>query len=87
MAKVEVFTGGMCAYCVAAKNLLVSHGLEYEELRVDRDPAARAAMAERAAGRRSVPQIFIDGRHIGGYEDLVALCRSGGLGPAKGTTP
>ena len=79
MPKVELFTSGMCGYCVAAKNLLVSQGLAYEEIRVDRDPALRQAMAERAHGHRSVPQIFIDGRHVGGYDALLALARAGGL--------
>jgi len=79
MPKIELFSTGMCGYCVAAKNLLVSHGLPYEEIRVDRDPAARMAMAQRAHGHRSVPQIFIDGRHVGGYDQLLALARAGGL--------
>ena len=85
MPKVEVFSTGMCGYCVAAKNLLVSHGLQYEEIRVDRDPVMRQAMAERAHGHRSVPQIFIDGRHVGGYDQLLALARAGGLPKSEGT--
>jgi len=79
MPKIELFSSGMCGYCVAAKNLLVSRGLPFEEIRVDRDPALRMEMAQRARGHRSVPQIFIDGRHVGGYDELLALSRAGGL--------
>ena len=79
MAKIEIYSTGMCGYCVAAKNLLTARHLRWDEYRVDRDPARYAEMLARAAQRRSVPQIFIDDRHIGGYEELVALERSGGL--------
>ena len=81
MAKIQIYSTGLCPYCVAAKNFLCGRGLAYEELRVDRDPLARAAMAARASGLRSVPQIFIDDLHVGGYEELVALARNGGLEP------
>ena len=87
MPKIELFSTGMCGYCVAAKNILVSHGLPYEEIRVDRDPEMRMAMAQRAHGHRSVPQIFIDGVHVGGYDQLLALARAGGLPePDRGVT-
>lgn len=79
MAKIEIYSTGMCGYCVAAKNLLAARKLPWDEYRVDRDQARYAEMLARAAQRRSVPQIFIDDRHIGGYEELVALERSGGL--------
>lgn len=87
MAKIEIYSTGMCGYCVAAKNLLTARHLRWDEYRVDRDPARYAEMLARAAQRRSVPQIFIDDRHIGGYEELLALERSGGLEPlqAQGT--
>ncbi len=78
-AKVEIFTGANCAYCVAAKNLLKSKGLDYEEFRIDLDPARREEMLVRSANRRTVPQIFINGQHVGGFDDLAAAERSGKL--------
>jgi glutaredoxin 3 len=78
MAKVEMYTSGLCAYCVAAKNLLKQKGLDYEEIRIDTDPARRDEMLTRTH-RRTVPQIFIAGQYIGGYDDLVAADRSGKL--------
>lgn len=79
MAKIEIYSSGMCPYCVAAKNLLTARKLAWEEYRIDRDPARQAEMLRRSSQRRSVPQIFIDGRHVGGYDELVALDRAGGL--------
>lgn len=73
MAKVEIYTTPTCPYCVAAKALLTRKGVPFEETDVSRDPALRVAMTQRAAGRRSVPQIFIDGQHVGGCDDLHAL--------------
>ena len=78
MPKVEIYTSAMCAYCVAAKNFIKQKGLDYTEVRVDIDPAKREEMLARAQ-RRTVPQIFIDGHHLGGYDDLVAADRSGEL--------
>lgn len=78
MPKVEIYTGANCAYCVAAKNLLKSKGLEYSEIRIDTDAAQMQQMLVRAK-RRTVPQIFINGQHIGGYDDLAAADRSGAL--------
>ena len=78
MSKIEIYTGANCAYCAAAKNLLKSKGLEYSEIRIDTDAAQMQQMLARAK-RRTVPQIFIDGQHIGGYDDLVAADRSGAL--------
>ena len=78
-AKVEIFTGANCAYCVAAKNLLKSKGLAYEEFRIDLDPARRDEMLVRSANRRTVPQIFINGEHVGGFDELAAAERSGKL--------
>ena len=77
--KVEIFTGANCAYCVAAKNLLKSKGLSYEEYRIDLDAARRDEMLVRSANRRTVPQIFINGEHVGGFDDLAAAERSGKL--------
>ena len=83
--KVETFTGANCAYCVAAKNLLKAKGLDYEEFRIDLDPARREEMLTRSANRRTVPQIFINGEHVGGFDDLAAAERSGKLAQLIGT--
>lgn len=83
MKKVEIYTSGSCFYCVAAKNFLKQHGFSYEEMRIDADPAKYREMLARAQ-RRSVPQIFIDGEHIGGYDDLVAADRAGKLADRTG---
>ena len=79
MPKIEVYSTAVCPYCVAAKNLLKSKGLEWNEVRVDADPAQRDLMLQRSGGRRTVPQIFINDQHVGGYDDLVAADRSGKL--------
>ncbi|KRE86760.1 glutaredoxin [Rhodanobacter sp. Soil772] len=79
MSKIEVYSTAVCPYCVAAKNLLKSKGLEWTEVRVDTDATQRDAMLARSGGRRTVPQIFINDRHVGGYDDLVAADRSGKL--------
>lgn len=68
----------MCPYCNAAKQLLKNKGLKYQEIRVDQDRQQRQVMMEKS-GRTSVPQIFIDDKHIGGFDDLNALNRSGQL--------
>ena len=86
MPEIIIYSSAVCGYCVAAKNLLKSRGLGYREIRIDIDPAARALMMERAR-RTSVPQIFINGTHVGGYEELVALDRSGGLAPLVEAAP
>lgn len=83
MAKVVMYTTAICPYCVAAKNFLKSRGAEWEEVRVDTDPARRDEMLARSR-RTSVPQIFIGDTHVGGYDDLVALDRAGGLAPLLG---
>ncbi|QRZ13276.1 glutaredoxin 3 [Paracoccus methylovorus] len=85
MSKVEIYTTPTCPYCIAAKALLRRKGIAYEETDVSRDPQIRAAMTQRA-GRRSVPQIFIDGRHIGGCDDLHALDGKGKLDGILGLT-
>lgn len=78
MAKVLVYTTLVCPYCVQAKRLLDSKGVAYEEIRVDLDAMRRQEMMERS-GRRTVPQIFINGQAIGGCDDLYALERAGTL--------
>ncbi len=77
--KVEIYTWRACPFCIRAKGLLDRKGVAYTEYAIDGDSAAREAMAERAGGRRSVPQTFIDGTHVGGCDDLHALERSGQL--------
>ncbi len=79
MPQALIYTSGVCGYCVAAKNFLKSRGCDYSEVRIDREPGKLAEMLERTGGRRSVPQIFINGAHVGGYDDLVAAERSGKL--------
>lgn len=78
--EITLYTSAVCGYCVAAKNFLKSRGLEWKEVRIDLDPQARERMVAQAR-RTSVPQIFIGDIHVGGYDDLVALHRSGGLEP------
>lgn len=86
MASVELYTTAICPYCVAAKNLLKQRGFEYAEIRIDIDPVKRDEMLSRSGGRRSVPQIFINGVHIGGFDDLVVADRSGRLAEISGTS-
>ncbi len=78
-AKVEIYTTKVCPYCVRAKALLQQKGVAFVEYDVTNDPARRAEMVRRANGRRTVPQIFIAGQHIGGCDDLYALERAGKL--------
>lgn len=78
MPEVIIYSTAVCPYCVAAKNFLKSRGLGYSEVRIDTDPEQRKLMMERTR-RTSVPQIFINSHHVGGYEELVALDRAGGL--------
>lgn len=81
MSKIEIYTTATCPYCQRAKMLLGEKGAAFDEIRVDGDPALREKMMARANGRHTVPQIFIDGRHIGGCDDLYALDAAGGLDP------
>lgn len=78
-ANVEIYTWAMCPFCLRAKHLLSSKGITFTEYGIDGDEAARAKMAERSQGRRSVPQIFIDGQHIGGCDDIHDLDAQGKL--------
>ncbi|WP_416669114.1 glutaredoxin 3 [Egbenema bharatensis] len=80
-ANVEIYTWSMCPFCIRAKALLDKKGVEYTEYCIDGDEAARAEMADRANGRRSLPQIFINDQHIGGCDDLHALNSRGKLDP------
>ncbi len=76
MAKVEIYTWASCPFCLRAKQLLDSKGVAYKEYPIDGDNEARIAMTDRANGRSTVPQIFIDGFGIGGCDELHALERS-----------
>lgn len=78
MSPVQIYTTRLCAYCVAAKRHLERRGVPYEEIDVSHDEAQREWLVE-ATGRRTVPQIFIGGRPIGGYTDMLELERSGAL--------
>ncbi|HJS13273.1 glutaredoxin 3 [Sphingopyxis sp.] len=84
MAKIEVFTKFFCPYCSRAKALLERKGVEYQEIDLTMDRAGFDAMVARAGGARTVPQIFIDGKHVGGSDDLAALDARGGLDPLLG---
>jgi glutaredoxin 3 len=79
--KIEIYTWSTCPFCVRAKALLDRKGVEYTEYNLDGDESGREKMAQRANGRRSVPQIFINDQHIGGCDDIHALDRSGKLEP------
>ena len=81
MATITMYCTPVCPYCVRAEMLLKQRGVtEIEKIRIDLDPEQRAIMMQRT-GRRTVPQIYIGDTHVGGYDDLAALDRSGGLKP------
>jgi glutaredoxin 3 len=77
MAKVEMYATVWCPYCARARALLERKGLRYSEIDLGEEPNRRSEMIRRAQGRTSVPQIFIDGEHIGGFDDMAALDRKG----------
>lgn len=79
MNRVEIYTTAICPYCVSAKQFLGRKGWDYEEIRIDLDAPRREEMLSRSGGRRTVPQIFINDTHIGGFDDLVAAERDGRL--------
>ncbi len=79
-AKVLMYATAACPFCQSAERLLLAKGAQIEKVRVDLEPARRAEMTKKS-GRHTVPQIWIDGRHIGGCDDLYALDRAGGLDP------
>ena len=78
-ARVIVYSQPFCGYCSAAKRLLTGKGAAFTEIDVMSEAGRRDEMIERSGGRRTVPQVFIDGRHIGGYDDLSALDKAGEL--------
>lgn len=79
MAKIVVYSKDSCPYCVRAKQLLAAKGLTFEEIHVDQDPRKLEEMLARSEGRRTVPQIFIDDKGIGGFDALWALDQNGEL--------
>ena len=81
MKPVEIYTSPLCGYCHAAKRLLDQKGIAFTEIDVLTTPKRKPEMIQRAGGRRTVPQIFIDGQHVGGCDDLYALEQDGKLDP------
>jgi len=87
MARVEIYSSMFCGYCARAKALLARKGVAFEEIDVLEEPGRRPEMVERAGGRTTVPQIFIDGAHIGGSDELAALESQGKLDALLGLAP
>ena len=79
MPKIEIYTKFLCPYCTRAKKLLSTKGVAFDEHDISMGGPLRAEMLERSGGRQTVPQIFIEGRHIGGSDDLAALDKAGQL--------
>ena len=84
MKSVTIYTTPFCGYCFAAKRLLTAKGVAFEEIDVSADPARRGEMVQRAMGRRTVPQVFIGGEGVGGFEEIDALDRAGKLAAMLG---
>lgn len=81
MAAVTIYTTPACGYCMIARRLLSDKGVDFEEIDLAAEPGRRAEMIARARGARTVPQVFVDGAHLGGFSELYELDRSGRLGP------
>ncbi|MEQ9638449.1 MAG: glutaredoxin 3 [Alphaproteobacteria bacterium] len=81
MAKVEIYSTIWCGFCARAKGLLNAKGVQFRDIDIETTAGARDEMLARSGGRTSVPQIFIDGHHVGGSDDLIALERAGKLDP------
>lgn len=84
---IVIYSTHMCSYCDRARMLLTRKGVGFTDIKVDDDPEQRMIMLQRSRGRRTVPQIFIGDRHIGGFDDLAALDRRGELDALLGKTP
>ena len=84
--EITVYSTGWCPYCERARALLERKGLPFREIKVDEDPVERQAMLARSGGRRTVPQIFIGERHVGGFDELYALEKAGKLDELTGRT-
>ena len=78
-AKIEIYSGDYCPYCVRAKSLLKQRGLDFIEYNVQQEPEKRTEMMKRSNGGRSIPQIFINNQHVGGCDELYALDKKGQL--------
>jgi len=81
MPPIDIYTTTYCPYCIRAKALLTRKGVAFNEINLDDDPLRRREMIQRANGGRTVPQIFIGDRHVGGCDDIHALDAAGGLDP------
>jgi glutaredoxin 3 len=81
---IVMYSTGWCPYCDRARGLLQRKGVAFREVKVDEDASERDAMLKRSGGRRTVPQIFIGERHVGGFDDLYALDKSGELDALTG---
>jgi glutaredoxin 3 len=81
MPAITIYTKDWCPYCSAAKDLLRGKGAAFDEINIMGEPSKRSEMMTRSGGRSTVPQIFIDGRHVGGCDDLYALDKRGELDP------
>jgi len=84
--EVIMYSTAYCGYCQRARNLFERKGAAVREIKIDEDARERDVMLQKSGGRRTVPQIFIGERHIGGYEELAALDRAGKLDPLLGKT-
>jgi glutaredoxin 3 len=87
MTRVLMYCTAACPFCQAAERLLVQKGVAIDKVRVDLEPARRAEMTQKAGGRRTVPQIWIGSRHVGGCDDLYELDRKGELDPLLEASP
>jgi glutaredoxin 3 len=83
---VIMYSTGWCPYCQRARSLFERKGVEVREIKIDEDQQARATMLQKSGGRRTVPQIFIGERHVGGFDELAALDRAGELDKLLGKT-
>ena len=81
MKNIIIYSTLVCPYCIKAKHLLESKNAEYKEIRIDEHPELVAEVVEKSRGQKTVPQIFIDDYHVGGYDDLYALDKEGKLDP------
>lgn len=87
MAAVQMYCTAACPFCQSAEQLLIRKGAKLEKIRVDLEPERRAEMTQKSGGRRTVPQIWIGSRHVGGCDDLYALERAGKLDPLLEAKP
>ena len=79
MKKITVYSGPLCAFCDAAKRLLGRNNLDYKEIDISTDPSLMSEMIKKADGKRTIPQIFFEDHHVGGYQELRELEKNGAL--------